>query len=80
MKRYYVKSLKEYEKPVKLDHKKILDSIDRLGGDKKLPTSVALEIAAIRDLKKLAQKKRLPYQTLMRMFIMEGLRRSKRAA
>jgi len=65
---------------VKLDDKKILQSMKRLKKSRKLPTSLALEESTVRELKMIAEDKGIPYQVLMRMFILEGLRRSKRAA
>ena len=47
---------------------------------KKKPTSVALDEKTIKDLKKIAGKLEVPYQVLMRMFIMEGLKKMKNAA
>ena len=40
---------------------------------RKKPTSVALDEGTIHELKKLAEKKGIPYQVLMRSFILEGL-------
>lgn len=80
MKKYYAKSLKEYNGQTKLDEKNILKSMKRLKGSRKHPTSVALEESTIEELKDMASKKGVPYQVLMRMFIMEGLRRMKRVA
>mgnify|MGYP001616394588 CR=1 FL=1 len=80
MKRYYAKSLKEYNGQVKLDEKKILASAKRLKKSRKLPTSIALEEDTIRVLKEIANQKGVPYQILMRMFILDGLRRVKKQA
>ena len=73
MKRYYAKSLKEYNAPIEMDEKKLLKSVGNLKKTHKLPTSVALDISTIKGLKQLAEKKGVPYQVLMRMFIVEGL-------
>lgn len=73
MKKYYAKSLKEYDAPIDIDEKKILKSVSGIRKSSKLPTSVALEVSTIRGLKQLAEKKGVPYQVLMRMFIVEGL-------
>lgn len=40
---------------------------------KKMPTSVALDPETIEGLKSLAERKGIPYQVLMRSFILEGL-------
>ena len=72
----YAKSLKEYNN-VEYDEKKIIESARRLKQGRKLPTSVALEEHTVIELKKLSQKKGVPYQILMRMFILEGLEKMK---
>lgn len=77
MKRY-AKSLKEYEK-IDFDEKKIVNAMKRLKSQRKLPTSIALEEATISELKTLAHLKGVPYQVLMRMFILDGLRKMKKA-
>ena len=79
MPKSYIKSLKEYDEPFKFDEKKILEAMKRVKGKRK-PTSVALQEATIKDLKKLGEDIGVPYQVLMRMFILEGLRRMKKAA
>jgi hypothetical protein len=78
MKKGYVPRLKEYEGPFEIDAKRISASLKKHGRGSKLPTSVALEIDTIRDLKKLAANKGVPYQVLMRMFIIEGLHKTKK--
>lgn len=47
---------------------------------RKMPTSIALDIETIEELRKLAEKKGIPYQVLMRSFIIEGIERAKKAA
>ncbi len=79
MKRYYAKSLKEYEGPIEFDEKKILEAMKKIKG-RRLPTSVALEERTIKELKRIADKKGVPYQVLMRMFILEGLEQMKKSA
>ncbi|MCB9095048.1 MAG: hypothetical protein H6621_08280 [Halobacteriovoraceae bacterium] len=76
----YVKSLKEYEEPSEFDEKKILEAMKKSLKGKKKPTSVALDEGTIKDLKKIASKMEIPYQVLMRMFILDGIRRLKGAA
>ncbi|MEN9722448.1 MAG: CopG antitoxin of type toxin-antitoxin system [Pseudomonadota bacterium] len=44
------------------------------------PTSVALDETTIHELKKLAAKQGIPYQVLIRVFILDGLDRMKKAA
>ena len=75
----YAKSLKEYNN-IEYDEKRIIESAKRLKQGRKQPTSVALEEQTVKDLKKLSQKKGVPYQILMRMFILEGLEKMKKVA
>jgi len=77
MKHIYAKSLKEYSAPSKFEKKKLLEAARRLKKKRKLPTSIALEEETIRELKQLAEWRGVPYQILMRMFILEGLHHSK---
>ncbi len=80
MKKSYAKSLKEYEKPFELDAEKILAAMKRYKNSKKKPTSVALDERTIQDLKKVAGKQGIPYQVLIRVLILDGLDRIKKAA
>jgi hypothetical protein len=41
---------------------------------------VALEESVIKELKQVAEKLNLPYQVLVRLFILDGLRRVKASA
>lgn len=75
----YAKSLKEYNN-IEYDEKKIIESAKRLRQGRKQPTSVALEERTVTELKRLAQRKGVPYQILMRMFILEGLEKMKKIA
>jgi predicted DNA binding CopG/RHH family protein len=52
----------------------------RFKNRKKRPTSVALDETTIRELKILAKKQGIPYQVLIRGFILDGLQRLKGAA
>lgn len=79
MKRIYAKSLKEYRGASEFEEKKLLAAARRLKKARKLPTSVALEEETIRELKALAEWRGVPYQILMRMFILEGLQKSRTA-
>jgi predicted DNA binding CopG/RHH family protein len=47
---------------------------------RKMPTSIALDEETIEELRKLAEQKGIPYQVLMRSFIIEGIKRAKKAA
>ncbi|MBC7540347.1 MAG: hypothetical protein H7281_16105 [Bacteriovorax sp.] len=60
--------------------KKSAQSARKLLKSKKKPTSIALEEETIEELKELAALKGIPYQVLMRSFILDGLRKSKKAA
>ena len=73
MKKKYAKSLPEYDE-VEFDEEAVLNSrkIQR-----KMPTSVSLPPEIVEELKKVATKKGIPYQVLMRSFIIEGLQRLK---
>jgi predicted DNA binding CopG/RHH family protein len=73
---YYVKNQPGYEK-VDYDREKVRAAALRLKKARKQPTSIALEPAVIHDLKRQAETRGLPYQVLMRMLIVEGLRKMK---
>jgi predicted DNA binding CopG/RHH family protein len=79
MKHTYVKSRSEYRAASQFEQKKIVAAAKRLKKKRKLPTSVALEEETINELKKLAEWRGVPYQILMRMFILEGLNNSRAA-
>lgn len=78
MKRF-AKRLKEYEN-ISFDEKAIISAAKRLREARKMPTSVALEKSTLDELKVIAAHKGIPYQVLMRMFILEGLRKMKKVA
>lgn len=80
MKKTYVKSLKEYKKSARLDVEKIVEAMKRFKDSPKKPTSVALDESTIAELKAVAEKNGIPYQVLIRVFILEGLERIKKAA
>jgi hypothetical protein len=71
MKTTYVKSLKEYEGSSQFDAESLFSALKRVRGRRK-PTSVALEDTSIQDLKKIAKKLDVPYQALMRLFIINN--------
>ncbi|MCB0341274.1 MAG: hypothetical protein H6626_09725 [Pseudobdellovibrionaceae bacterium] len=79
MKKSYAKSKKEYDESFQLDADKILAAMKRFKNSKKKPTSVALDETTILELKKIAEKQGLPYQVLIRVFILDGLERFKKA-
>jgi predicted DNA binding CopG/RHH family protein len=80
MKKSYVKSRKEYEEANTLDAKKIVEAMKRYKESPKKPTSVALDEKTIQELKALAEVNGIPYQVLIRVFILDGLERLKKAA
>jgi predicted DNA binding CopG/RHH family protein len=80
MKKSYVKSQKEYDAPFELDSDKILAAMKRYKDAKKKPTSVALDETTIQELKSAAEKQGIPYQVLIRVFILDGLDRMKKAS
>lgn len=80
MKKFYAKSLKEYDREFKLDSKKILAAMKRFKESPKKPTSVALDETTIQELKAIAETQGIPYQVLIRVFILDGLDRLKKSA
>ena len=69
----YVRNESEYRQA------KIEVAMKRRRSSRKQPTSVALDPQLVADLKAEAKARGLPYQVLMRMFIIEGFQRLKRA-
>lgn len=80
MKKSFAKSLKEYDGSFDLNAEKILAAMKRYKDSRKKPTSVALDETTISELKRMAEKQGIPYQVLIRVFILDGLERMKRAA
>lgn len=76
MTKRYAKSLPEYDE-VEFDEEAVLNS-RRVG--RKMPTSVSLPPEVVEELKALAEKKGIPYQVLMRSFIIEGLEKLKKVS
>ncbi len=76
MTKRYAKSLPEYDE-VEFDEETVLKS-RRVG--RKMPTSVSLPPEVVEELKLIAEKKGIPYQVLMRSFIMEGLEKLKKVS
>lgn len=75
----YAKRRKEYDK-IEFDPKEIIAGMSRLKGARRKPTSIALEEEIIQELKGLADRQGVPYQVLMRLLIVDGVRRLKRAS
>jgi len=80
MKPWRVKSFKAYKGPFVLDADRVLAAMKRYKDVKRKPTSVALEERTVQELKALAKQQGIPYQVLMRIFIMYGLEAMKKAS
>ena len=80
----YVKSEKGYEKSFNADWKAVKKGLKKarvkVGEPKKVPTSIALDPRFVAELKKAAEARGIPYQIMMRMFIIEGFQRLKMAS
>ena len=77
MKRKIIKSLPEYDE-IEFDLKKSKEAQTKIR--RKMPTSITLSPEVVDELKEFAKKKGIPYQVLMRSFIMEGLEKLKKAS
>ena len=79
----YVKNEKGYEESFDADWKAVKKGLKKVraehGEPKKVPTSVALDPRFVAELKKAAEERGIPYQILMRMFIIEGFQRMRKA-
>ena len=75
----YVKNEKGYAN-IKINAKAVKDAYAKAKKKRKHPTSVNLPEEVITGLKALALELEVPYQTLMRKFIIEGLMKSKKGA
>jgi predicted DNA binding CopG/RHH family protein len=73
----YIKSEKGYDK-VEFDQKAVKKAQKKI--NRKMPTSVSLPLEVIEELKEVALDKGIPYQVLMRSFIIEGLKRLNKVA
>ncbi len=76
--RRYVKNESEYKR-VGFESARVRAAMKRAGASRKRPTSVALDPQLIEELKAEARARGVPYQVMMRMFIIEGFKRLKRA-
>lgn len=72
----YIKTNSEYDE-VEFDEKTVKKA-RKIG--RKMPTSVSLPPEIVNELKELADKKGIPYQVLMRSFIIEGLEKIRDAS
>jgi len=77
MKRKVIKSKPEYDK-IEFDVKKSKEAQSKIR--RKMPTSLTLHPEVVEELKKIAEIKGIPYQVLMRSFILEGLENFKKAS
>ena len=68
----YVKSKRGYTN-IEFNSREVKKAYDERKKSKKFPTSLSLPEQTVAELKSLAQTKGIPYQTLMRMLIIEGL-------
>lgn len=75
----YAKSDKTYNK-IEIDTKAIKRAYEKRKKAKKFPTSISLPEDVVAELKAIAQKKGIPYQTLMRMLIVEGVEKLRKSA
>ena len=80
MKKIFVKNEHGYDKTSTFDSKKILASLKRRKRGRKVPTSVALDPELVSKIKEAGEGCGLPYQVLLRMFIIEGFKKWKKAA
>lgn len=74
----FAKKLKAYDR-VDFDPADIIAGMSRLKGERRKPTSVALEEDLLKELKSLADRRGVPYQVLMRLLIADGIKRLKAA-
>lgn len=75
---HYVKNEPGYER-TDFEARRVRKAVQRARGARKRPTSVALDPGLVEELKREAQARGVPYQVLMRMFIVEGFERLKQA-
>ena len=80
MSKRYVKSDKSYEKPSEYNENAIAAAMKRLKSKRKVPTSVALDPDLVDAIKQAAEDRGVPYQVLLRMFIIEGFKSWKKRA
>ncbi len=64
----------DYEKTSEYDEKKIVAAMKRFKAKCKVPTSAALDPGLVAAIKEAAEARRVSYQVLLRMFIIEGFK------
>lgn len=67
------KKIKDEDSEFEVD--KVLEGARKYRERRLKPTSVSLDEETTHKLKEIAQEKGIPYQVLMRSFILEGIRR-----
>ena len=77
MKHKIIKSKPGYDE-VEFDVNKSKEAQKKM--NRKMPTSITLPPEIVAELKALAEKKGIPYQVLMRSFVMEGLENLKKVS
>jgi len=75
----YAKRLKAYDR-IEFDTQEIIAGMSRLKGARRKPTSIALEEDTLKEVKNLAQEQGIPYQVLMRLLIINGIKNLKKVA
>ena len=73
----YVKN-KENHDESSFESKKISEAMKRRKRGRKVPTSVALDPELVEKLKAEAENRGIPYQVLLRMFIVEGFKKMRK--
>jgi len=74
----YAKRSKNYDR-IDFDIQQVIEGMSRLKGERRKPTSVALEEKLLKELKSEAHKRGIPYQVLMRLLISNGIKQLKAA-
>jgi predicted DNA-binding ribbon-helix-helix protein len=77
--KYFVKSEKGYDQPFEADWEEIKSAMKKVRiAEKeaiKVSTSIELEPGLFKELKKIAKQKKMNYQSMMKLFVVEGLHR-----
>jgi predicted DNA binding CopG/RHH family protein len=80
MTRWRVKSSPTYKGPFDLSPEQMLAAMRRYKTAREKPTSVTLDERTLKELKALAAHQGIPYQALMRVFILRGIESMKQAS
>ncbi len=78
MTKTYVKNDPVYDDVSEFEEQKISEALKKRA--RKTPTSVALDPELVAQIKKLAVEKGVPYQVLLRMYIIEGFKRMEKSS